>query len=385
MKAERALSVDDLAREARRLLPPSIYGYVSGGSEDQSSVRGNRKAFERWRFLPRPLVDVSQRSQAVVVLGTTYASPVGISPMGVAGLCHYDGNMVLARAAADANVPFVLSAALTVPLEWIDKSAPGTWYQAYLPARDEIIGPLLDRLRAADIGVLVVTVDVPIAAARENELRNGFSVPLRLTPKPVAGGLARPRWMLQTFARTLIRQGIPHFENFTATRGGPIIVTAEKGDHRAGRAAMMWNEIRRIRDRWRGKLLVNGILRAPHRASGRRRRHRRVESRRPPVGRRAAPLDALPSVVAAVPDMTVLMDGRHSSRHRRAQGAGPGRALCLHRTPGDVWPGRWPPIGRRLRVVAAATRDRCRPGAARCADVRQFGPDFLLRDDLRPN
>jgi L-lactate dehydrogenase (cytochrome) len=311
MKTESALSHADLAESARRRLPPSIYGYVSGGSEDQVSLRDNRRAFERWRFLPRPLVDVSQRSQTVDIFGTSYASPVGISPMGVSGLCWFEGDVALAKAAVSAGVPSVLSAASTIPLERVVKEAPGTWYQAYLPAQEDTIAPLLDRLRKADVKVLVITVDVQIASARENELRNGFSIPLRLSPRLIAGGVMRPRWLVETFARTLQRHGIPHFENFAATRGGPIM-SAVKGDHRAGRAAMTWDMIRWIRDRWPERLIVKGILR-PEDA---------IESQRVGAdgifvsnhgGRQLdgaiAPLDVLPAIVSAAPSLAVFLDG----------------------------------------------------------------------------
>src|SRR4051812_34946082 len=107
MRVDGALSIADLAAVAKRRLPPSIHGYVVGGSEDQASLHGNRQAFARWRFLTRLLVDVSQRVQSVDLFGTRYASPVGIAPMGVSGLCCFDGDVVLARAAAAAQVPSV--------------------------------------------------------------------------------------------------------------------------------------------------------------------------------------------------------------------------------------------------------------------------------------
>ena len=194
MRLSDALSIADLAAASRRRLPPGIHGYVSGGSEDLHTLRANRTAYSRWHFRTRPLVDVSQRSQAVDILGQRYASPVGIAPMGVSGLCCFDGDVALARAAAQAGVPSILSAASTTPLERVMREAPGTWYQAYLPAQEDVIAPLLARLSAAGVQVLVITVDVQIASVREAELRNGFSVPLRFTPRLVIGGLMRPRW-----------------------------------------------------------------------------------------------------------------------------------------------------------------------------------------------
>jgi L-lactate dehydrogenase (cytochrome) len=386
MRVDRALSIADLAEAARRRLPPSIHGYVSGGSEDHASLDGNRAAFRRWRFLTRPLVDVSTRSQAIELFGTRYASPVGIAPMGVSGLCCFDGDVALARAAATAKAPSVLSAASTVPLERVMRAAPGTWYQAYLPAQHAVIDPLLDRLKAAGVGVLVITVDVQIASVRENEVRNGFSIPLRLTPRLMAGGLMRPRWMVETFGRTLWRQGIPRFENFTATRGGRII-TAAKGDHRAGRAAMTWDEVARIRERWPHRLLVKGILRPEDARSAQRigadgifvSNHggRQLDGA-------VSPLDVLPAIVAAAPGLTVLLDGGV----RRGTDVLKALALGAH----GVFVGRPAMYGLAVGGEAGAARalellhreidvDQALLG---CADVRQLGPDWLVREDRLP-
>jgi L-lactate dehydrogenase (cytochrome) len=231
-----------------------------------------------------------------------------------------------------------------------------------------------------------MTVDVQIAAARENELRNGFSIPLRFTPRLMAGGLARPRWMLETFARTLWKQGIPHFENFTATRGGPII-TAVTGDHRAGRAAMTWDEIRWIRDRWPNQLVVKGVLRPEDAATA-----QKVGADAIVVsnhgGRQldgaVAPLDALPGVVAAAPTLPVLMDGGIR------RGTDVLKALALG--------ARFVFIGRPAMYGLAVGGER---GAAHvlallrreidadlallgCPDVRMLGPDYLVREDRLP-
>jgi len=304
------LSIADLEQAARRRLPPSIYGYVIGGAEDERSLQGNRSAFGRWGFVPRPLVDVSRRSQETTLFGTRYAAPIGISPMGVASLCRFNGDIALASAARRAGLPFILSGASTTPLERVAAAAPDTWFQAYVPSRREVIAPLLQRVAAAGIKVLVVTVDVPIASTREIEIRNGFSVPLRLSTRLVLGGLSRPRWMIDTFAQTLLKQGIPHFENLSATRGGPI-VTAVSGDHRAGRAALCWEDMRWVRAQWQGTLVIKGILHAEDA------RHAQAVGADGVIvsnhgGRQLdgaiAPIEALPSIVAAVPNMTVMID-----------------------------------------------------------------------------
>ena len=386
MHYTRALSIADLADIARDRLPPSLYGYVSGGSEDQSSLVSNRLAYDRWRFVTHSLVDVSQRSQAVEIFGTRYDMPLGIAPMGVTGLCAFEGDLALARAAARMKAPFVLSGASTVPLERVMQAAPGTWYQAYIPAQQEVIAPLLDRLRAAQVEVLVVTVDVPIASTRENELRNDFRLPLKLTPRLLAGGAMRPRWLLQTFAQTLLRGGVPRFENFTATRGARII-DAPTVDHRAGRASMRWETIAWIREQWAGKLVIKGLL-------------RRDDARQAEAlgcdgvivsnhgGRQldgaVATLDALPAIVAAAPGLTVMLDGgvRRGTDVLKAMALG---AACVF-------------VGRpAMYGLAAGGED----GAVRalellrkeidvdlallgCPDVAGLGPKYLVREGDLP-
>ncbi|MDB5798491.1 MAG: alpha-hydroxy-acid oxidizing protein [Paucimonas sp.] len=304
------LSAADLERAARRRLPPSVFGYVAGGSGDENALRGNRSAFDRWTFIPHALVDVSRRSQSMELFGTTYAAPAGIGPMGATNICRYDGDCALARAARRVGVPFILSGASTTPLETVARENPDMWFQAYIPSRREVIKPLMERVAAAGVKTLVVTVDMPFSSQREMELRNGFSLPFRLSGRLMLGGLSRPRWMVETFARTLINQGIPHFENFTATRGVSIIA-AGAGNHRAGRDALSWDDMLWIRDNWDGNLVIKGILRTSDALKA-----QSIGANGIIVsnhgGRQLdgaiAPLDALPGIVAAVSGMSVMVD-----------------------------------------------------------------------------
>lgn len=381
MKLKKLLSIADLEHAAERCLPPSVHGYVVGGSETETSLRGNRASFDNWRFLPHVLVDVSARSQKRELFGKTYQSPVGISPMGVTSLCGFDGDMALARAAQQVGVPFVLSGASTTKLERVAADVPDAWFQAYLPSRREIIGPMLERVANAGIGVLVMTVDVPIASTREIELRNGFSVPLRLSRKLVMGGLSRPRWLMQTFMQTLLKQGVPYFENFSATRGNRII-TAASGDHRAGRASLCWDDLKWVRDQWRGKLVIKGILRpddammaAQIGADGifvSNHGGRQLDGA-------IAPLDALPAIVAAAPRLKVLIDGGFR------RGTDVLKALALGAD--FVFVGRPAmaglAVGGQAGVVHALTLlqreidvDLALLG---CPDIALLSPDFLCR------
>src|SRR5690606_31974674 len=137
--------------------------------------RRNKQPFTQWSLAPRSLQAASSRNAETNPFGNRYSSPVGIAPTGLAGPCWYRGDLALARAACEENVPFVVSGLSTVSLEEIVGEAPNVWYQAYLPSDHDLIDRLLSRLQAAGVNHLVITVGVPVVSNREHELRNGFS------------------------------------------------------------------------------------------------------------------------------------------------------------------------------------------------------------------
>lgn len=255
----KALALDDFERLARGYLPRPIFGYVAGGSETNASLADNRAAFADYAFLPRMLVDVSGRSQKASLFGETYAAPFGIAPVGMSALSAYRGDLVLARAAERAGIPMVMSGSSLIRLEDVASQSPGSWFQAYLPGKEEAIVRLIDRVAAAGFGTLVVTVDLPVMGNRENNLRNGFSSPLRPSLRLAWDGMVRPGWTFNTFLRTLRRHGMPHFENSSAERGVPIVARNVERDFTA-KDHLNWRHLALIRNQWRGRLVVKGIL-----------------------------------------------------------------------------------------------------------------------------
>jgi L-lactate dehydrogenase (cytochrome) len=258
-RLRKILSLDDFEAAARRHLPRPIFGYVSGAVETNASLRDNRSAFEDYGFVPRMLVDVSRRSQATELFGHTYAAPFGIAPMGISALSAYRGDLVLARAAGQANIPMVMSGSSLIRLEEVIKVNPAAWFQAYLPGEPDRILALLERVERAGYGILVLTVDTSVMANRENNVRSGFSTPLRPSLRLAWDGVIRPNWTLNTFLRTLLKHGMPHFENSYATRGAPILSKSVMRDFRA-KDHLNWRHLELIRERWKGHLVVKGIL-----------------------------------------------------------------------------------------------------------------------------
>ncbi|HEJ2439480.1 TPA: alpha-hydroxy-acid oxidizing protein [Burkholderia multivorans] len=253
------LSLHDFKARARRVLPRPIFGYVSGAAEDNRTRDDNRSVFDEFSFTTRVLRNVSARTQAVDLFGQRFAAPFGIAPMGINALSAYRGDIVLARAAQAAGIASIMSGSSLIPLEAVAAAAPSTWFQAYLPGDPERIAALLERVARAGYRTLVVTVDIPVAANRENNVRTGFSTPLRPSMRLAWDGLTRPRWLIGTFARTLLRHGMPHFENSFATRGAPILSAHVLRDFSA-RDHLDWTHLAQIRAQWKGSLVVKGIL-----------------------------------------------------------------------------------------------------------------------------
>lgn len=307
---QRMLSLDDFEAAARRRLPRPIFGYIAGAAEDNQSLRSNREAFGRYAFAPRVLVDVSRRSQQTELFGRRYASPFGIAPMGISALSTYRGDIVLARAARAQGIPAILSGTSLIPLEDVIREAPGTWFQAYLPGDPQRIDALVERARRAGFETLVLTVDIPVSANRENNVRTGFSTPLKPSLRLAWDGVTRPRWLAGTFLRTLLKHGMPHFENSFATRGAPIVSASVLRDFSA-RDHLNWEHVARIRRQWPGALIIKGILHPQDAALARSHGADGVIVSNH-GGRQLdgaiSPLRALPGVVAAAGDMTVMMD-----------------------------------------------------------------------------
>ncbi len=257
-RLRRTLELDEFERHAAPSLPRSTLAYVANGAESGAALRNNRERFADWRFVPRVLRDVSERNQATTLFGRRYAHPFAIAPMGASALVAYDADIRMARAAHDASIPFVLSANSITPIEEVARANPGAWFAAYLPVERRIIEAMVDRLAAAGLPVLVVTVDVPMPSNRPGQIRAGYSMPLRPNPRLTWDVLTHPRWLGGTFARTLGRRGLPVIAN-VAPSGGPNIFSRQVSAI-TGHTSFDWSHIDLIRKRWRGSLVLKGLL-----------------------------------------------------------------------------------------------------------------------------
>jgi L-lactate dehydrogenase (cytochrome) len=304
----RMLALDDFEKAARYVLPRPIFGYVTGGVETNASLRENRAVWDEIAFVPKTLADTTGRTHKTTLFGHTYDAPFGIAPMGGTSMAAYQGDLVLARAAAAANIPMILSGASLTPLEQVRQPGPPSWFQAYLPGEDGPITHLVERVARAGYDTFVLTVDVQVSANRENNVRSGFHTPLRPSLRLAWDGMIRPRWLCGMFLRTLWNHGMPHFENM----GRRVPLVSRTAEREAGRRdKLSWKHLELIRRLWKGRFVVKGIL---DREDARIARESGIDGIivSNHGGRQldgaVAPLRVLPGIAAQAGAMTVMMD-----------------------------------------------------------------------------
>ncbi|MGE3844321.1 MAG: alpha-hydroxy acid oxidase, partial [Vicinamibacterales bacterium] len=256
MTYRHAINIDDLRLIARRRLPRLVFAYIDGGVEDELTLRDNRDAFARIRFMPRTLVNVARRNLSTQLLGAPSAFPVIVGPTSLNGLCWPDGDLALARAAATAGVPFALSTASTNLMEDIARQAQGRlWFQAYVFAERRITDALIGRAFDAGFETLILTSDNPVPGKRERDWRTGLMPRQRYTVGTKLDVLCHLRWLATVGARR------PRFVNVERELARGQDANAFVGQHMFD-PSLSWDDIRRYRDRWPRQLLLKGVLRA---------------------------------------------------------------------------------------------------------------------------
>jgi len=383
------VNIDDLRKLAKKRLPKIAYDFIEGGTDDEVALVTNEQAFRQARIVPRYLVDVSVRDQSTTLFGRTYSSVIGIAPTGLAGLFRRGADLMLAEAAREANVPFIMSGTSTASIEDLAKVAPDHgWYQLYSAKNQAISEDMIKRVSDAGLKTLVFTVDVPEGSNRERNARNGWGRPLKLSFATKLEALEHPAWMLEW-----IRHGTPYFNNWAKYAGEGA--SAEKvADFVAqqNRAPMTWKHVERYRELFKGNFVLKGIM---HPDDAIRAHSLGVDgimvsnhgARQ--LDNAPSPLSVLPAIRDAVGDkMTLMLDGgiRRGLDALIAICMGAkfvfqGRPTLYGVTAGGV-PGAAKALGIFRREVDLSLAQM---GAARIADL---GPHFLMwkdEEDLRRN
>ena len=254
MRLDRAASIDDLRRMARRRIPRFAFDLVDGGAESERNLRRNCAAFEEVELVPRYMVDVSDIDTRTTLMGQTFDAPMGMAPIGMLNAFWPGADLTLARLCKRENIPYVASSAASTTLEKLAEAADGNgWFQLYVSSDGAVTEGLISRAEAAGYEVMIVTADVPAAGKRDRDIRNQLAVPFRITPEVALGLATHPRWSLETLVH-----GKPNIANYAdLLQSATSYADVQKTLITPG---FSWESLKKLRERWRGKLLVKGIL-----------------------------------------------------------------------------------------------------------------------------
>lgn len=249
-------SIEDLRAKAKNRIPKFAFEYLDGGCNEDINLYKNTHELRKVEMKPRYLVPFKGANLKTVLFGHEYDAPFGVSPVGLQGLMWPKSPEILAKAAFEHNIPFVLSTVTTASIETIAKITDGrAWFQLYHPAEEKVTKDLIKRINAAQCPVLVILSDVPSFGYRPRDIRNGLSMPPRMTLQNIIRVMKRPEWAL----RTLIN-GQPSFEvlkpympkNLNLSQLGKFMNATFEG-------RLNEEKVKRLRDMWKGKLVIKGV------------------------------------------------------------------------------------------------------------------------------
>ena len=251
------LTVAEMKERARRRVPKMFFDYADSGAWTESTYRNNYTDFEKIKLRQRVLVDMTGRSLETTMVGQKVRMPVALSPTGLTGMQHADGEMLAAQAAEEFGVPFTLS---TMSICSIEDVASATkkpfWFQLYVMRDRGFVEDLINRAKAVKCSALVLTLDLQILGQRHKDLRNGLSAPPKWTPKHLWQMATRPFWcmeMLQTKRHTF-RNIAGHAKN-VSDLSSLSAWTAEQFDPQ-----LSWKDVAWVKEKWGGPLILKGIL-----------------------------------------------------------------------------------------------------------------------------
>ncbi|MDB4314090.1 alpha-hydroxy-acid oxidizing protein, partial [Akkermansiaceae bacterium] len=250
-------SIDHLCERARQRMPGFAYDYLAGGCFNEMNLQKNTQEIREIELKPWYLRDYPGSDLSTEIFGKTYDAPFGVAPIGLQGLMWPHATEILAKAAHQHNIPFVLSTVGTASIETVAELTEGNaWFQLYHPAEDDLRDKLLDRAAAAELPVLVILADTPTFGWRPKEIRNGLSIPPRMSLRNVFQMMTHPTWSFgQLFA------GAPEFKTMK-----PYIPEGLSMKHlglfmnKTFSGRLTADKISAIRDRWKGKLVIKGIV-----------------------------------------------------------------------------------------------------------------------------
>ena len=249
-------SVEDLRKLAKKRIPKFAFEYLDGGCNEDVNIKKNTQRIRKIELKPEYLIDYKTANLKTELFGKNYDAPFGISPIGLQGLMWPKSPEILAKAAFDNNIPFILSTVTTSSIETISEITEGNaWFQLYHPAEEKVTVDILKRAENAGCPVLVILADVPSFGYRPRDIRNGLSMPPKMSIKNIIEAIKRPQWLMQT-----LKNGQPNFEilkpympkNLNLNQLAKFMDVTFSG-------RLDEEKIKKIRDNWKGKLVIKGV------------------------------------------------------------------------------------------------------------------------------
>jgi L-lactate dehydrogenase (cytochrome) len=250
----RCHDIADLEATARRRMPRAVFDYVAGGADDELALEANRAAFRRWRFVPPNHRDVADVDTAVELLGRRIPMPLVFAPTGYTRMMHPAGEGAVARAARRAGIPYGLSTVASTSIEELAATGhPNLWFQLYIWRDRGLVDDLLARAWAHGYRTLELSVDVPVSGHRSRDVRNGLTIPPRLTARALLDIALRPAWWVGALRAPTVR-----FANAPPAVGSSGLtienMTAQFDP------SVSWRDLEMLRGRWKGALLLKGTI-----------------------------------------------------------------------------------------------------------------------------
>ena len=307
------LTIDDLKYKAKKKVPKAFHDYVRSGSWTEITLKNNSNDFQKISFRQRVAVDISNRTTKKSLLGVEYKMPVALAPVGSLGMQRADGEILAAQAAEGFGVPFTLSTMSICSIEEVARNTSKPfWFQLYVMRDHDFAKRLVERAKAAQCSALVLTLDLQILGQRHADIRNGLSIPLKIKLSNLFDLLSKPSWCYQ-MARTKNRtfgNVMGHVKDITNLNSLTKWVQ-DQFDTR-----LNWDDVKRIKDWWRGKLIIKGIM-DPDDAKMAQKCGADALVVSNHGGRQLdgvnSSISTLPQIKKAVSNMEVLMDGGISS------------------------------------------------------------------------
>ena len=244
-------SVEDARQLAKKRMPKLMFDFVDGSSGDEKLCEINSAALDQIRLEPKVFRNVENRKLNKKIFDFDFDYPFGFAPMGMTNLSWPEADKMIAKESAYNNIPTCVSMASSTTLEDMFTFSEGhSWMQIYIFQSEEFIMELLKRAENIGYKVLILTVDVPILSRRARDDRNGFGYPFKIGPKQFLDFALHPQWSLTTLLK-----GAPQPMNYVTSKSGDQIFRRKES-----RGATDWNTLKRIRNAWKGKLIIKGVM-----------------------------------------------------------------------------------------------------------------------------